>query len=192
MSLPEESLEGTHCNDEGMKRRLAAYHKVMDTSAGQENVITFFKQNNIDVLELDVDKIPEDEIFVKMKNFIDRNGKFSNYMSWDEEEAQAKRSVLEQEKNLKDSKLKNDITRANDLEKEKRRLQEEEYTIKMKALEDQEREILDKKSQPLRQYMAERVVPVLTMGLLEVCKKIPEDPVDFLVRSHSNPLMSVG
>lgn len=45
-----------------------------------------------------------------------------------------------------------------------------------------ENNILDVRSQPLRQYLADCVIPYLTEGLIEIYKGNPENPLDFLVR----------
>ena len=59
----------------------------------------------------------------------------------------------------------------------------------MENLKDQERKILDERSQPLRyqflkffrQYLSDHVVPYLTEGLIVLCKNPTSDPVDILV-----------
>ena len=51
---------------------------------------------------------------------------------------------------------------------------------KMEKLREQERDLLDKRSQPIRQYLMDNVVPHLTEGLIDLCKTIPDDPVDYL------------
>ena len=43
-----------------------------------------------------------------------------------------------------------------------------------------EREQLIQKSQPIRHYLMENLVPILTDGLINVCKLQPKDPVDSL------------
>lgn len=47
-------------------------------------------------------------------------------------------------------------------------------------IRQQERDLLDTRSQPIRQYLMDNVVPFLTQGLIDVCKKVPGDPVDYL------------
>jgi len=39
---------------------------------------------------------------------------------------------------------------------------------------------LDSRSQPIRQYLMDTVVPHLTEGLIQLCKVVPEDPTDYL------------
>lgn len=51
---------------------------------------------------------------------------------------------------------------------------------KIEKLREQERDLLDQRSQPIRQYLMDNVVPHLTEGLIDLCKTIPEDPVDYL------------
>ena len=51
---------------------------------------------------------------------------------------------------------------------------------KSSELEKQEKDLLEKKSEVLRRYLAENVIPVLSKGILHVCQKLPEDPVDEL------------
>lgn len=40
--------------------------------------------------------------------------------------------------------------------------------------------MLDLRSQPIRQYLMDNVVPHLTEGLIDLCKTVPDDPTDFL------------
>ena len=49
-----------------------------------------------------------------------------------------------------------------------------------KRVEQQEQEMLEVRSIPLRNYLMQNVIPTLTEGLIEVCKLKPEDPVDYL------------
>lgn len=47
-------------------------------------------------------------------------------------------------------------------------------------LKDREREILEKRSQILRLYLVENVIPILCEGILEVSKTRPDDPIEIL------------
>jgi adenylate kinase len=61
------------------------------------------------------------------------------------------------------------------------RKQKEIYTKqRLDQIKEYERDLLDTKSQPIRQYLADNLVPILSEGLIEVCRRMPEDPVDFL------------
>lgn len=50
----------------------------------------------------------------------------------------------------------------------------------MQVLKEREKQLLENKSQVIRLYLQENVIPILSQGILEVCQKLPEDPVDFL------------
>ena len=45
----------------------------------------------------------------------------------------------------------------------------------------EEKEMLEARSLPLRNYLMQHVMPTLTEGLIEACKVKPEDPIDYLV-----------
>lgn len=47
----------------------------------------------------------------------------------------------------------------------------------------EEQEMLEAQSVPLRNYLMKHVMPTLTKGLIEVTKVKPDDPVDYLVGS---------
>lgn len=47
-------------------------------------------------------------------------------------------------------------------------------------LNDKEREILEKRSQILRLYLVENVIPILSEGILKICQDLPENPVEVL------------
>lgn len=66
------------------------------------------------------------------------------------------------------------------MEAEQRKIKDEQDRIKMEAIREQERDLLDTRSQPIRQYLMDNVVPYLTQGLIDLCKQVPEEPGDFL------------
>ena len=57
---------------------------------------------------------------------------------------------------------------------------EEHEARRAAEVEQQEQELLEVRSIPLRNYLMQNVIPTLTEGLIEVCKLKPEDPVDYL------------
>ncbi len=48
-------------------------------------------------------------------------------------------------------------------------------------MKQEEKELVETQSIPLRNYLMRHVLPTLTEGLVEVCKVKPDDPVDYLV-----------
>ena len=68
---------------------------------------------------------------------------------------------------------------------QKVKMMEREAKAKMDAdrlakLQEEEREALLLRSQPMRKYLIDNVLPSLTRGLQEVAKVRPDDPVDYL------------
>lgn len=55
---------------------------------------------------------------------------------------------------------------------------------RLEDVKQQEREMLEAQSVPLRNYLMKYVMPTLIEGLNECCKVRPDDPVDYMVRSH--------
>ena len=56
---------------------------------------------------------------------------------------------------------------------------------RLALVQQEEKEMLEVQSTPLRNYLMRYVMPTLTQGLVEVCKVRPEDPVDYLVRVYN-------
>eukprot|EP01006_Ploeotia_vitrea_P028510 TRINITY_DN61185_c0_g1_i1.p1 TRINITY_DN61185_c0_g1~~TRINITY_DN61185_c0_g1_i1.p1 ORF type:complete len:223 (-),score=54.03 TRINITY_DN61185_c0_g1_i1:68-736(-) len=67
----------------------------------------------------------------------------------------------------------------------------EEHNVAMEKLKKQEslrlahvkaqaRLLKDMRGQPLKKYLMDNILPVLTKGLIEVCEVRPEDPIDYL------------
>ena len=62
------------------------------------------------------------------------------------------------------------------------RLEQHEKNIRNKLgeLKEKEKILLEKKSEVLRRYLNEKVMPLLAKGILKICDSIPEDPVEAL------------
>ena len=46
---------------------------------------------------------------------------------------------------------------------------------------DKERELLESRSQPMRKYLMDKVIPCLAEGVLKICSELPEEPVKSLI-----------
>ena len=117
-----------------------------------------------------------------------------------EEEKEMKSKVKEEEKNnskevinennednnindKNESELKSDLNvkKLSNLEESKNK---ELDKIQQKIEEIKEREItlLEKKSEILRRYLSENVIPLLSKGILNLCQNMPDDPVESLAK----------
>ena len=122
----------------------------------------------------------ETKLIESFKIFIERKGKPNNYMTFDEEAEKIRVERFEKESKEKKEKEADLVERDEYVERQWRK-QKEEYTkSRFEHIKEQERDLLDSKSQPIRAYLVDNVVPILSEGLIEVCKNQPDDPVDFL------------
>ena len=69
-SLPEEIVQGSHWNEEGMKRRLQVYHNT-NNSSKNPSLLQFFKKYGVENLNLNC-KNKEKELVDKLKIFFER------------------------------------------------------------------------------------------------------------------------
>ena len=58
--------------------------------------------------------------------------------------------------------------------------EEKKRQDKLKQLEEREKKLLEKKSEVIRRYLSENVMPLLAKGILNVCQSMPDDPVEAL------------
>lgn len=86
----------------------------------------------------------------------------------------------EEEENAQRAKEEEAAAKQKAAEEEAKRIKEAKNAAKLEKLREQERDLLDQRSQPIRQYLMDNVVPYLTEGLIELCKNIPDDPVNSL------------
>ena len=75
-------------------------------------------------------------------------------------------------------------------EAEERARREAHESRRLAELQQQEKELLEVRSLPLRNYLLQNVIPTLTEGLIEVCKVKPDDPIDHLAEwlFQNNPV----
>ena len=165
-AMPEQLVIGTHYNDEGMKRRLQAYRE--SNMPDKQPLTEFFVTKKSEILELD-SNIDENNSFDSMIKFIERNGKPFKYNLPEEPKLTENILNLDSVKNTKE-----DDSKKNDKENNV------EYLIMIEQLRAKENNLLELRSQPIRNYLMEKVAPFITEALFKLCEEKPEDPVLFL------------
>ncbi|KAM3146700.1 hypothetical protein pb186bvf_001230 [Paramecium bursaria] len=167
-------------DEEILIKRLKAYRQ-KNLNKGFPLLLDFFKEQKIDLL--DIDGFSNNVYLLNQaRSYVERNGKYNNYRHLDDEAEQFR---LLQKKQELAAKQKQEIE-ARKLRDQKElellKLQEEEYKIKQNYAGNYEKELLDTKSLPLRQYLNDNVVPFLTEGIVEIVNQNPTDPIDFLAQ----------
>ena len=56
----------------------------------------------------------------------------------------------------------------------------EKLQQKLNEIKEREISLLEKKSEVLRRYLSENVLPLLAKGVLNICQNMPDDPVEAL------------
>ena len=169
---PEEISRRLH-------RRLKTYKELNESKKGEPSITDFFKENKVDILGIN-GQLSENKIIEECKTFLEKNGKIINYQTFDnvfevEEKKKVNIKMDEHKEGREKELMENEYY---DIEKsEVKKMYNED---KSSELEKQEKDLLEKKSEVLRRYLAENVIPVLSKGILHVCQKLPEDPVDEL------------
>ena len=118
--------------------------------------------------ELDQTNLTEEE---KAKEVVESESEEDEVGALIEKEEQEARRA---EKEATEQKIADEEAEKDKILKDKRDAE------KLEKIREQERDLLDKRSQPIRQYLMDNVVPHLTEGLINLCKAVPEDPTDFL------------
>ena len=130
----------------------------------------------------------------KSKNNIVNNNSINNNISMksrkkEEEEIKNTEIKKEEEEKKEDGKeeenkeenVENELKVSNNNEALNEFLTEEQkLQNKLKELEEREKKLLEKKSEVLRRYLSENVMPLLAKGILNVCQYMPDDPVEAL------------
>ena len=88
----------------------------------------------------------------------------------------------------KNNSIKNEEIENN--EEEKKKNEEKLIEEKLNELKEREKKLLEKKSEVIRRYLSENVMPLLAKGVLNICKNMPDDPVEelanFLLENRFN------
>ncbi|XP_065882861.1 adenylate kinase 7-like [Dysidea avara] len=172
INLPESVISGTHNNEEGFMRRLTAFR---EQNEEDDTVLNYFDELEIHPDAIDASAKSE-EIVEKIKKLV---GEPRNYGLTPEEKAEMERKA--QEELLRQQQLaEEERERQEAAEKDLREQRKAEWNEHLAKVQQEEQEMLETQSIPLRNYLMKHVMPTLTQGLIEVCKVRPDDAVDYL------------
>ena len=148
--------------------------------------------NNIERLTDDDDIIPigeddiNDEEDDKILNQHDLSNELEKHLNESSqidsyiEKKQSEKIILEKkESNEKKNNENSNIKQIIEKEEKENKIEKDEEE-KINELKEREKKLLEKKSEILRRYLSENVIPLLAKGVLNICQNLPEDPVDAL------------
>lgn len=168
-NVPAESLATSHLNAENLARRSLVWkgNNVYDEKLKNTLQIDFFKDWRFDILEFALDSTEESEIIEKTVSASDKE--VAEYEP-PAEKAYVEEVLEEDEEEEGEKKEEEEVkSHAGELTKEQ-----------IEEIKKHELNILNQKSQALKQYITDNVLPALTMGLIKICNNKPDDPLNFL------------
>jgi adenylate kinase len=175
--LPESVISiGFRQNKEGKQ-----FVNRMDTQVSNSfsDVERFYQENKIEVLNL-IHSKNNDEMMESMRIYIERKGRPFNYYLENEENLHENREKVLKRKY---EKSEDEMKRKERQEKEIKEKENKDYWDRMeKRINDikrDEEEIINNNDKT-RKFLLLNIMPILTKGLLEICKVDPVDPVDYL------------
>ena len=173
-SLPESQVAGTHWDEAGVTRRLAWFreHNTLESS-----VWDYFDTREILPLYIDVTR--ETDVKANMTAIRKLAGKPHNYGPTKKELAARAAAAAEAEAKAA-AKAAAAAQAEAEATAEAEAKRDAEWASRMKVIQQDEHNVLQVQSEPLREFLMEHVMPTLTEGLIEVCKVRPDDPVDYL------------
>lgn len=169
----------------GLYNTNALVVSTIDTTGGS-TVPEFFAKSICPSFVMDIKKMIDEEdvskyILKSFKHgFRELYGEVYNFLPNEEELAMQKKAA--------DAEKAAEAKAIEDAEKSKVLSEEEEKLLKRKEEElkkfdkakREENTQLEQLSEPLRDYMQSHVVPTVTEALIEICKVMPDDPVDYM------------
>lgn len=178
-NLPEEQVAGSHYTEQGMNRRLARYKEANVSDKGDPAVQDFFARNGVEVFSVDCSK-EEIEAFESVRIYIERSGRPDNFLEKAGDLDEQRLAYLQKRAAEDSASRQFEADRKAAMAQEDRNKREMRAMMQFDHIKEREEEIRKAREMPLRDYLMDNVIPALAEGLLEVCRVLPDDPVDYL------------
>jgi adenylate kinase len=173
------------------EKKLKRYEEYASSNLSRQSfaVQEFFSQNKIEVFEVSCNLIYP-EMIESIRTYIEREGRPFNFLESSEVLRQRRLQYINEQEEQKIQQLTSDSD-ALSIRKEQSQFDREKNALEIwQNLQHRQEELQSVRAMPLRKYLMENLLPVLAEGLLECCKVVPSDPVDYLseyVFKHSHP-----
>ncbi|XP_056249717.1 adenylate kinase 7 [Seriola aureovittata] len=176
MNLPERLVQEHNYEHEHFLQCLASYR---ENNMEDETVVNYFDEQDMTPLNLEITSSDEPDCLLLMQKIYDTVGKPRNYGPSSQEVEEE--NMRKAEEKLRREALEKAQEEQMEVEEARHRTARwEEWTNGLEEVRQQEEELLEAQSVPMRNYLLEHVMPILTQGLIECCRARPHDPVDFL------------
>jgi len=179
-ALSEGDAESMGLTEEKFNGKMAKFNEANapDEEGQPAGLLALYRQNQAkgceQVVEIVVDN-PLEFVQDKIRMSIGEPRNYDPERTRREREAKAAADKAKKEEEEAEKKrLADEASRS---EREAKAALDSERLVK---LQDEEKQSLMLRSQPMRKYLMDNVLPTLTVGLQEVAKVRPDDPIDYL------------
>ena len=150
-----------------------------NNSNNKSNIVNISK-NNVSKSNNNLSKNNITNDASKKKSKDDKNNTINKQEDIIEKEEEENKSEKKEEKIEEENKINNNEISAVNEQKNEFIKEEKILQDKLKELKEREKKLLEKKSEVIRRYLSENVMPLLSKGILSICETMPDDPVDAL------------
>uniref|UniRef100_T1JG49 Adenylate kinase 7 n=1 Tax=Strigamia maritima TaxID=126957 RepID=T1JG49_STRMM len=162
--LPEVELVEQYGSEEALFHKLSEFRRL---NTSDDSILSFFDEQETRIEIIDISTVESNKVILdRVKRLLGSPRNFG--LSPEETEKQLR---MKAEQTLKDQ-----IAAKLNAEEEER----QESHRKLAEVRIQEEQMLEAQSLPMRNYLMQHVLPVLSHGLLECVKIRPQDPINFL------------
>ena len=151
-----------------------------EVETNQNNIKDYYKEKQVNAKET-INKSKSKSKNISKKDIENNTNMNNNSEIKEEGETSKKEEEEEKEKENKEDNQAGDELKVESNEVLNEFMTEEKKRQdKLKQLEEREKKLLEKKSEVIRRYLSENVMPLLAKGILNVCQSMPDDPVEAL------------
>jgi len=168
-----------------MTRRLRTFREENEIS--DRSVFDYFSDLNNEVFECECND-DEAETLENLKIYIEREGRPYNFLPNIEEMVEKRRKYIEDRDSEAMEKLKKEKEKVEQMEIERWELRDKKASGRLDLIKKELQVASKEQGIPLRKYLMNNIMPALAEALIQVCKVMPEDPVDYvaeLMYAHS-------
>ncbi|KAM8857839.1 adenylate kinase 7-like [Synchiropus picturatus] len=177
INLSEKVAQERNYQEETFCQRLAKYRQ---NNMAAETVVNYFEELAVPTLHMTISSSScERDHCLLMQKVIEKVGEPRRCgLTSHEVEAEDMRQTEERIRRERQRSAEEDQKEAE--ETSRRASNWEQWATALKNVKQQEDELLEEESIPLKNYLIKHVMPTLSQGLKECCSIQPHDPVDFL------------
>jgi adenylate kinase len=178
-ALPEAEVVADHSDEKGFRRRYGR-HAAINDPENEKNIAPTAFLVDVELLDMTPETLASDSAAMEqMALYIEKRGKPFNYHPTAEEVA-AREAEQQQSRQAAEETARADAEAKLFIEEHQRTAREQQAQERVTQVLEDDRELVEVCSQPLRKYLMSNVIPALVEGLMEVSKVRPEDPIDHL------------